>query len=98
MDSPDQKKLEIMIGDFMKAKLPYFDVCISNTPYQVNFQGENTIRMSTSSNHPKGNRLSRRANSTSCYPHLLLADFLCSCVQVVGAPPCFPQLSSHVPA
>lgn len=38
MDSPDQKKLEIMIGDFMKAKLPYFDVCISNTPYQVCFQ------------------------------------------------------------
>lgn len=39
MDSPDQKKLEIMIGDFMKAKLPYFDVCISNTPYQVCSQG-----------------------------------------------------------
>ncbi|KAF9540206.1 Dimethyladenosine transferase [Mortierella hygrophila] len=33
--TPDQKKLEIMIGDFMKAKLPYFDVCISNTPYQI---------------------------------------------------------------
>lgn len=24
-----------MIGDFVKADLPYFDVCISNTPYQV---------------------------------------------------------------
>lgn len=24
-----------MIGDFVKAELPYFDVCISNTPYQV---------------------------------------------------------------
>ena len=24
-----------MIGDFMKAELPYFDVCISNTPYQI---------------------------------------------------------------
>lgn len=24
-----------MIGDFAKADLPYFDVCISNTPYQV---------------------------------------------------------------
>ena len=24
-----------MIGDFVKATLPYFDVCISNTPYQI---------------------------------------------------------------
>ena len=32
---PEQKKLTIMIGDFVKAQLPYFDVCISNTPYQV---------------------------------------------------------------
>lgn len=32
---PEQKKLEIMIGDFVKATLPYFDVCISNTPYQI---------------------------------------------------------------
>lgn len=32
---PDQRRLEIMIGDFMKAELPYFDVCISNTPYQI---------------------------------------------------------------
>lgn len=53
MYSPDQKKLEIMIGDFMKAKLPYFDVCISNTPYQVNFHGEKTIRITTISNQPR---------------------------------------------
>ncbi|KAG2179949.1 hypothetical protein INT43_003736 [Umbelopsis isabellina] len=33
--TPDQRRLEIMIGDFMKAELPYFDVCISNTPYQI---------------------------------------------------------------
>ncbi|TDL27013.1 rRNA adenine dimethylase [Rickenella mellea] len=32
---PEQRKLEIMIGDFVKADLPYFDVCISNTPYQI---------------------------------------------------------------
>ncbi|KAF9982972.1 Dimethyladenosine transferase [Modicella reniformis] len=31
----DQRRLEIMIGDFMKTTLPYFDVCISNTPYQI---------------------------------------------------------------
>ena len=32
---PEQRKLELIIGDFVKADLPYFDVCISNTPYQV---------------------------------------------------------------
>jgi hypothetical protein len=34
---PEQKRLEIMVGDFVKAELPFFDVCISNTPYQVNY-------------------------------------------------------------
>lgn len=34
--TPYEKKLEIIMGDFMKLKnLPYFDVCISNTPYQI---------------------------------------------------------------
>ncbi|KAF4568395.1 Dimethyladenosine transferase [Pleurotus pulmonarius] len=32
---PEQRKLDIIIGDFVKATLPYFDVCISNTPYQI---------------------------------------------------------------
>ncbi|KAK9468683.1 S-adenosyl-L-methionine-dependent methyltransferase [Lipomyces arxii] len=32
---PEQKKLEILLGDVIKAELPYFDVCISNTPYQI---------------------------------------------------------------
>jgi len=33
---PEQKKLEILLGDVCKLDtLPYFDVCISNTPYQV---------------------------------------------------------------
>jgi len=32
---PEQKKLEIVVGDFIKQELPYFDVCISNTPYQI---------------------------------------------------------------
>ncbi|KAJ3262494.1 Dimethyladenosine transferase [Boothiomyces macroporosus] len=30
-----QKKLNIVVGDFLKVDLPYFDVCISNTPYQI---------------------------------------------------------------
>ncbi|KAG8702605.1 Dimethyladenosine transferase [Ceratobasidium sp. 395] len=33
--TPEQHKLNIMIGDFVKADLPHFDVCISNTPYQI---------------------------------------------------------------
>ncbi|WVQ83363.1 dimethyladenosine transferase [Cryptococcus sp. DSM 104549] len=35
LGKPEQKKLELIIGDFVKADLPYFDVCISNTPYQI---------------------------------------------------------------
>jgi len=34
--TPLEKKLEIILGDVIKLeKLPYFDVCISNTPYQI---------------------------------------------------------------
>lgn len=34
--TPQQKKLDIILGDVIKLdKLPYFDVCISNTPYQI---------------------------------------------------------------
>ncbi|KAK4330405.1 Dimethyladenosine transferase [Rhodotorula toruloides] len=32
---PEQRKLNIIVGDFVKTDLPYFDVCISNTPYQI---------------------------------------------------------------
>ena len=32
---PEQKRLEVMLGDIIRTDLPYFDVCISNTPYQV---------------------------------------------------------------
>lgn len=33
--TPEQKKLEVILGDVIKMDLPQFDVCISNTPYQV---------------------------------------------------------------
>ncbi len=33
--TPMQKKLEVLLGDVIKTELPEFDVCISNTPYQV---------------------------------------------------------------
>ena len=32
---PEQRKLEVIIGDFVKIDMPYFEVCISNTPYQI---------------------------------------------------------------
>jgi len=32
---PEQKRLELLLGDVIKTELPHFDVCISNTPYQV---------------------------------------------------------------
>ncbi|KAK6584001.1 hypothetical protein PZA11_003731 [Diplocarpon coronariae] len=31
---PEQKRLEVLLGDVIKTELPRFDVCISNTPYQ----------------------------------------------------------------
>jgi 18S rRNA (adenine1779-N6/adenine1780-N6)-dimethyltransferase len=34
--TPEQKRLEVLLGDVIKTVLPPFDVCISNTPYQVN--------------------------------------------------------------
>lgn len=33
--TPLQAKLHVMVGDFLKADLPYFDICVSNTPYQI---------------------------------------------------------------
>ncbi|KAI5788282.1 dimethyladenosine transferase [Geopyxis carbonaria] len=33
--TPLESKLHILVGDVIKAPLPYFDVCISNTPYQI---------------------------------------------------------------
>ena len=34
--TPEAKRLELTLGDVIKMQqLPYFDVCISNTPYQI---------------------------------------------------------------
>lgn len=33
--SPEGKRLKVLLGDVMKTELPHFDVCISNTPYQI---------------------------------------------------------------
>jgi 18S rRNA (adenine1779-N6/adenine1780-N6)-dimethyltransferase len=33
--TPEAKRLTVMLGDVIKTELPRFDVCISNTPYQI---------------------------------------------------------------
>ena len=33
--SPLRHNLTLIQGDFLKADLPYFDVCVANTPYQI---------------------------------------------------------------
>ncbi|RKP24563.1 Dimethyladenosine transferase [Syncephalis pseudoplumigaleata] len=33
--TPEQRKLQLIRGDVMKTDLPFFDICISNTPYQA---------------------------------------------------------------
>ena len=30
-----QRRLDVMLGDVIKMELPHFDVCVSNTPYQI---------------------------------------------------------------
>ena len=32
---PQAKRLDMLLGDVIKTELPYFDVCISNTPYAI---------------------------------------------------------------
>lgn len=32
---PTERKLEIILGDVIKSDMPYHDICISNTPYQI---------------------------------------------------------------
>lgn len=33
--TPQGRRLDVVLGDVIKTSLPYFDVCISNTPYQI---------------------------------------------------------------
>ena len=34
---PEQKRLEVLLGDVVQMELPYFDVAVANTPYQASF-------------------------------------------------------------
>jgi len=33
--TPYASKLQLLVGDFLKVDLPYFDVCVANVPYQI---------------------------------------------------------------
>lgn len=33
--TPESNKLHIIVGDVLKAELPYFDCCVANMPYQI---------------------------------------------------------------
>ena len=33
--TPLEAKLEVVHGDFLKAQLPYFDLCVANIPYNI---------------------------------------------------------------
>lgn len=33
--SPMENKLDVIQGDVLKQRVPYFDVCVANTPYQI---------------------------------------------------------------
>lgn len=33
--TPEQRKLQVIVGDVLQVEWPFFDVCISNTPYQI---------------------------------------------------------------
>ncbi|KAJ4303686.1 Dimethyladenosine transferase [Kalmusia sp. IMI 367209] len=33
--TPEGGRLKVLLGDVIKTELPHFDVCISNTPYQI---------------------------------------------------------------
>ncbi len=35
MIRPYAQHLELLLGDFMKINLPYFDICVANVPYKV---------------------------------------------------------------
>ncbi|KAK3090747.1 hypothetical protein FSP39_014284 [Pinctada imbricata] len=35
--TPQQNKLHLIVGDVLKTELPFFDICVANLPYQINF-------------------------------------------------------------
>ena len=33
--TPHYHKLQLIVGDVIKAELPFFDLCVANIPYQI---------------------------------------------------------------
>jgi 18S rRNA (adenine1779-N6/adenine1780-N6)-dimethyltransferase len=33
--TPAESRMQLVQGDVRKQKLPYFDICVANTPYQI---------------------------------------------------------------
>jgi 18S rRNA (adenine1779-N6/adenine1780-N6)-dimethyltransferase len=33
--TPAESRMQLVQGDVLKQKLPYFDICVANTPYQI---------------------------------------------------------------
>ena len=82
-----------MIGDFCKTELPYFDVCISNTPYQV------SAICSTGSRAEDGAALALAALLDARALRLTrLSDLLAARLQAALAPAALPLRHPHVPA
>lgn len=78
--TPSQKRLEVILGDVIKTNLPYFDVCISNTPYQVRQLPlytplHGTCLLITAGDINRFHRLSR----SNCLRHLPLPGCASSC-------------------
>lgn len=89
---PEQRKLEVLLGDVIKTELPAFDVCISNTPYQVC----STLRLPRLTLPHRAKLYQNRfqvPSSSSCSPcpTLLDAPFSCSSVNL-------PSVSQPAPA
>lgn len=66
---PEQKRLQVTLGDVIKTELPYFDVCISNTPYQVSLRPFLPTK-------PFGTLLFPSLNLNTRFPHPSLSNFL----------------------
>lgn len=88
---PSERRLDIVLGDVIKTDLPYFDVCISNTPYQVcDLIYEHTLLL---------DNLAKNVNEAlKCLIILLLVDFFASGFQAPGYNALPSDLHPHVSA
>ena len=77
---PLQSKLEILVGDVLKADLPFFDVCVANLPYQVSTYVSVVCSLSLSLSLSLSSPPPRLSLSVS-HP-LFVSNFLCLLVSI----------------